>query len=187
MKLISYMANTINFSARTSANQTQDTIMSKLDRRRKGVFGPPVGKKCVVFVDDLNMPAKEKYGAQPPIELLRQWLDQGNWYDKKDTSRIELIDVLFLAAMGPPGGGRNDITGRLTRHMNVICMDTFSDETMTKIFTSIVDWHFSKGFESLFNRAGKIIVQATMEIYKQAILKFLPTPSKSHYVFNLRY
>ncbi|XP_025062794.1 dynein heavy chain 3, axonemal [Alligator sinensis] len=181
-----YIPNSINFSARTSANQTQDIIMSKLDRRRKGLFGPPVGKKAIIFVDDLNMPAKEVYGAQPPIELLRQWIDHGHWYDKKDTSRLDIVDVLFVSAMGPPGGGRNDITGRFTRHLNIISISSFDDDILAKIFTSVVDWHFSKGFEPVFLRLGKLLIQATMAIYKMAVENFLPTPSKSHYVFNLR-
>ncbi|KAI1896260.1 hypothetical protein AGOR_G00092970 [Albula goreensis] len=180
-----YTPNCINFSARTSANQTQDIIMSKLDRRRKGVFGPPMGKKCVVYVDDLNMPAKEVYGAQPPIELLRQWIDHTHWYDR-DTSRLDIVDVLFVSAMGPPGGGRNDITGRFTRHLNIISIDSFDDETLSKIFTSITDWHFGKGFDATFFRLGKILVQTTMAVYKDAMDSFLPTPSKSHYIFNLR-
>ena len=58
--------------------------------------------------------------------------------------------------MGPPGGGRNDISDRFTRHMNIISIDSFDDNTMTKIFTSIVDWHFAKGFDSSFGRLGKV-------------------------------
>mmetsp|Transcript_2160 Transcript_2160/g.5381 ORF Transcript_2160/g.5381 Transcript_2160/m.5381 type:complete len:135 (+) Transcript_2160:174-578(+) len=35
----------VGFSARTSANMTQYLIDAKLDRRRKGVYGPPAGKE----------------------------------------------------------------------------------------------------------------------------------------------
>uniref|UniRef100_A0A8C3VA02 Dynein axonemal heavy chain 3 n=1 Tax=Catharus ustulatus TaxID=91951 RepID=A0A8C3VA02_CATUS len=188
-----YIPSFINFSARTSANQTQDIIMSKLDRRRKGLFGPPAGKEAIIFVDDLNMPEKEVYGAQPAIELLRQWIDHGHWYDRKDSSHLSIIDVLLVTAMGPPGGGRNDITGRFTRHLNIVSICAFNDDILTKIFTAHLCCLFPviyllklKLYFFSFLRLGKMMVQATSVLYKLAVDNFLPTPSKSHYVFNLR-
>ncbi|XP_045448983.1 dynein axonemal heavy chain 3 [Melitaea cinxia] len=181
-----YITNTINFSARTTANQTQDIIMSKVDRRRKGVFGPSMGKKCVLFVDDLSMPQREQWGAQPPLELLRQWVDHGHWYDLKEMARQEVVDVLFVSAMLPPGGGSNLISSRLTRHMLLITLDSFEDNTLNKIFVTIMDWHFSKGFPESIARQSKAVVSATLEVYRAVTRQFLPTPSKCHYVFNLR-
>lgn len=44
--------------------------------------GAPGNKRVVIFVDDLNMPRLDRYGSQPPIELLRQYQDFGGFYDR---------------------------------------------------------------------------------------------------------
>ncbi|CAI2738307.1 unnamed protein product [Dicrocoelium dendriticum] len=76
-----YLPECLVFSAKTTARQTQELIDSKLDKRRKQVYGSPMGRFLVFFIDDLNMPALDVFGAQPPIELIRQWMNFGGWYD----------------------------------------------------------------------------------------------------------
>ncbi|XJO76015.1 hypothetical protein BDV3_006595 [Batrachochytrium dendrobatidis] len=176
----------INFSARTSANQTQDLIDSKLEKRRKGVFGPPVGKKFIIFIDDLNMPQLDICNAQPPIELLRQWMDCQGWYDRKNIGKfMEIVDISFICAMGPPGGGRNPTTSRFLRHFNLIGFVEMENTSLKRIFTTILGGFLSK-FPPEITKSTDSLVDASIAIYNTIRSELLPTPTKSHYTFNLR-
>ena len=52
------------------------------NRRGKEIIGAKSGKTSIIFIDDINMPMVEKYGAHPPIEILRQLIDHGGFYDR---------------------------------------------------------------------------------------------------------
>ncbi|XP_030213444.1 dynein heavy chain 1, axonemal [Gadus morhua] len=190
-----YVTHFLNFSARTSANQTQDYIDSKLDKRRKGVFGPPLGKSFIIFIDDLNMPMLETYGAQPPIELLRQWMDHRGWYDRKQIGTFKkVVDINFACAMGLPGGGRNPVTQRFTRHFNMLSLTQMEDASMKTIFSTILgswmDGQMSQKAPGVpvptLQPLNSPLVDATLKVYSTITSQLLPTPAKSHYTFNLR-
>lgn len=180
-----YVPVALAFSAQTTANQTQDLLDSKCEKRRKGVFGPTAGKEFIVFVDDVNMPMKEEYGAQPPIEILRQWFDNGGWYDRKALEMRKIVDVIFVCACGPPGGGRNDVTARFYRHFNIINYVDLSDEALKIIFGTIIS-NFLSAFDADVQAACSGVVDASISVYNTILEELRPTPSKPHYVFNMR-
>ncbi|KAJ1619592.1 P-loop containing dynein motor region D3-domain-containing protein [Pavlovales sp. CCMP2436] len=175
----------------------------------QGVFGPPHGTRALVFVDDLAMPACEEYGAQPPIELLRQLLDGGGWYDVKPGASPAfrtLQDVQVLAAMGPSaGGGRNSVSGRLSRHLHVLAAVEYDERALVAIFETIVTAHLERGdasepgggeggggggegqpFDVEVRALRSRLVLATVRLHAAVASALLPTPLKPHYAFNLR-
>lgn len=130
---------------------------------------------CVVFVDDLNMPAKETYGAQPPIEILRQWMDHGGWYDRKENTFRQLVDIQFVAAMGPPGGGRTSITQRYVRHFSLLNFVPFSNESLQRVFGTILEWYLQRGFNSAIKQVmctyqTKVVLVAGVFSFKDTLL-----------------
>ena len=82
----------------TSSNNVQDIIESRVEKRTKGVYVPVGGKKMLTFMDDFNMPAKDTFGSQPPLELIRLWLDYGFWYDRiKQTIKHVKVSILTIS------------------------------------------------------------------------------------------
>nr|XP_014351765.1 PREDICTED: dynein heavy chain 6, axonemal-like [Latimeria chalumnae] len=180
-----YLPVYINFSAQTSSARTQEIIESKLEKKRKNIIGAPGNKKVIIFVDDLNMPKLDRYGSQPPIELLRQYQDFGGFYDRERLFWKEIQDVTIAAACAPPGGGRNPVTPRFIRHFSMFCLPTPSEHSLKQIFQAILTGFLAE-FPSAVKQMATNIVEAAIEIYHRMSTDLLPTPAKSHYVFNLR-
>ncbi|XP_048373762.1 dynein axonemal heavy chain 2 [Sphaerodactylus townsendi] len=178
-------ALTASLPTQTTSNNVQSIIESRVEKRTKGVYVPLGGKSMITFMDDLNMPAKDLFGSQPPLELLRLWLDYGFWYDRTKQTIKYIRDMFLMAAMGPPGGGRTVISSRLQSCFNLINMTFPTESQIRRIFGTMINQKL-QNFDEGVKPIGNIITEATMELYNSVVQKFLPTPAKIHYLFNLR-
>ena len=117
----------LNFSAQTDSKRTQQSIQDKLEKISRKVLGAPAGKRNAIFVDDINMPKREFYGASPPIELLRLYCDRGGLYERADWEWKMVKDTTLIAAAAPPIGGREPLTPRFSTHFNMFCLPEASE------------------------------------------------------------
>ncbi|XP_046433182.1 dynein axonemal heavy chain 2 [Neodiprion fabricii] len=180
-----YSLLTINMSAQTTSNNVQEAIECRIEKRTKGVYVPFADKTMITFMDDFNMPMKEIYGSQPPLELIRQWIGYGFWYDRQKQTRKYIQKMQLLAAMGPPGGGRNSITNRLLTKFNVINMTFPAEKQIVRIYGTMLNQQLHE-FHNEVKSLASDITSATIDMYTNVIQKMLPTPAKMHYLFNLR-
>ncbi|CAH6786111.1 Dnah2 [Phodopus roborovskii] len=175
----------VNMSAQTTSNNVQSIIESRVEKRTKGVYVPFGGKSMITFMDDLNMPAKDLFGSQPPLELIRLWIDYGFWYDRVKQSIKHIRDMFLMAAMGPPGGGRTVISPRLQSRFNIINMTFPTESQIIRIFGTMINQKL-QDFEEEVKPIGNVVTEATLDVYNTVVQRFLPTPAKIHYLFNLR-
>lgn len=177
----------LTLSAQTTAIQMQETIETKMESKRKTLLGPPEGKSAAFFVDDFIMPKPEEYGAQPPLEVLRQYLGYGGFFNRKDLYWVDVHDLTIVAACQPAGGGRSSPDARLLRQFTTLYINEPSETSLNTIFKTILSVYYArmKYSDEIVNLRDKV-VQASVTLFTKVCQQFLPTPSRSHYTFNLR-
>ena len=177
----------INFSAQTDSKRTQDSIQDKLEKISRKVLGAVAGKRNAIFVDDINMPMVEYYGAQPPIELLRLLVDRGGLYERAEWEWKTVKDTTLIAAAAPPLGGRAPLCPRFSTNFNMFCLPEATEGALTNIFGSILGgflkaWNFVEDVQNMKDS----IIASTIEVYTKIAKELRATPAKFHYSFNLR-
>ncbi|KAM9193992.1 dynein axonemal heavy chain 10 [Dugong dugon] len=176
----------VNFSSRTTSLDIQRNLEASVEKRTKDTYGPPMGKRLLVFMDDMNMPKVDEYGTQQPIALLKLLLEKGYLYDRgKELNCKSIRDLGFIAAMGKAGGGRNEVDPRFISLFIVFNVPFPSEESLHLIYSSILKGHTSMFHESIMAVSDKLTF-CTLALYKHIVQDLPPTPSKFHYIFNLR-
>lgn len=66
-----------------------------LNRRRKGVYGPAMGKKLILAFDDLEVSSNNST-IPSTLELMRELLENQYWYDLEESNKIDIIDFVGI-------------------------------------------------------------------------------------------
>ena len=160
-------------------------VLRSFLHKSHGTFGPLTNQHLLIFIDNIGAVRPEVYGAQPPLELIRQFFDYGGWYDTSNVEFQRVVGTTILAAMGPEGAGLFSIPERLLRHFTYMHSPRLKTETITSIVNMLLKKKMAKYHVSVRDVLDNA-AEATIDIFKACVEKLLPIPSKMHYIFSLR-
>jgi dynein heavy chain len=132
----------------------------------------------VFQVDGIGDVKPDYYGSQPGLELLRQYLDYGGWFNPQAVEFQGVVRTSFAATMGVPGGGLFQIPDRLQRHFLLLHLAAHDTKGLVDIVSGLLDRRLSKlpTVRDLFSLFGAAMVG----VVNACKAELLPVPSKLH-------
>ncbi|KAK8861127.1 hypothetical protein M9Y10_012822 [Tritrichomonas musculus] len=181
-----FMYRAMNFNYYTTSLALQLFLESAVEMKSGKLYAPPAQRKCIYFIDDINMPEIDLYGTQAPMTLLRQHLDYQHWYDRQAMTLKDVKGVNYVSCMNPTAGSFT-INPRLQRHFSTFALGIPPDNSIKMILSSMLEGHLeSYGFNSEIKGISTKLYESIINIHKEITKTFIPTAIKFHYTFNLR-
>ncbi|WVR09001.1 hypothetical protein IAU60_006061 [Kwoniella sp. DSM 27419] len=178
----------LNFSSATTPDLILKTFEQYCEYRKtpNGVVLAPqqIGRWLVVFCDEINLPAADKYGTQRVISFLRQLMGGNGFWRTSDLSWVKMERIQFVGACNPPTDpGRVPLSHRFMRHAPVVMVDYPGQISLKQIYGT-------------FNRAllkviptlrghSDALTDAMVEFYLASQERFT-ADIQAHYIYSPR-
>ncbi|KAF8634008.1 hypothetical protein AX15_001182 [Amanita polypyramis BW_CC] len=178
----------LNFSSATTPELIMKMFEQYCEFRKtpNGVILSPIqiGRWLVVFCDEINLPATDKYGTQRVISFIRQLVECGGYWRTNDMAWVRLERIQFVGACNPPTDpGRVPLSHRFLRHAPLVMVDYPGEVSLKQIYGT-------------YNRAVLKVVpnlRAYSEPLTDAMVDFylvsqkhFTTDIQAHYVYSPR-
>jgi dynein heavy chain 1 len=178
----------LNFSSATTPDLLVKTFEQYCEYRKtlNGVVLSPtqIGRWLVVFCDEINLPAPDRYGTQRAITFLRQLVEQNGFWRTTDKAWVSLERIQFVGACNPPTDvGRHPLGARFLRHAPLIMVDYPAELSLTQIYGTF-NSAVLKVIPSLRGYADAL-TRAMVHLYVESQAKFTPK-IQPHYVYSPR-
>jgi hypothetical protein len=210
----SVASTTLSLSSLCGGRAMQALLERPLEKRSGARYGPPGGgsRRLVYFVDDLNMPLVDKYDTQPAVELARQYVDYGGWYDlsakgggggggggggasgEGGVAMREVQGCQLAAAMNPSAGSFT-ITPRMQRHFCCLAVHMPGADVARAVYGQVLSGHLESSsaagagggsFSADVAALAPRLVDAAVELHRLVASTFLPSAVRFHYQFSMR-
>lgn len=178
----------LNFSSATTPELLVKTLEQYCDYKKtlSGTTLSPtqIGKWLVVFCDEINLPAPDKYGTQRVISFLRQMVEHGGFWRTSTKSWVSLERIQFVGACNPPtDAGRTPLGLRFLRHAPLIMVDYPGELSLTQIYGTFNN-AVLKVIPTLRGYSDAL-TKAMIQLYSESQKRFT-AEIQPHYVYSPR-
>lgn len=178
----------LNFSSATTPDLLVKTFEQYCEYKKtlSGVVLSPtqIGRWLVIFCDEINLPAPDKYGTQRAISFLRQLVEHNGFWRTSDKAWVTLDRIQFVGACNPPtDAGRTPLGARFLRHAPLIMVDYPGQLSLLQIYGTF-NTAVLKIIPSLRGYADAL-TQAMVTFYLESQKRFTPK-IQPHYVYSPR-
>ncbi|RYP75736.1 hypothetical protein DL771_002223 [Monosporascus sp. 5C6A] len=178
----------LNFSSATTPDLLIKTFEQYCEYKKtlNGVMLSPtqIGRWLVVFCDEINLPAPDKYGTQRAISFLRQLVEHNGFWRTSDKSWVTLDRIQFVGACNPPtDAGRTPMGARFLRHAPLIMVDYPGELSLLQIYGT-----FNSAVLKIIPTLrgySEALTQAMVQFYLESQRRFTPK-IQPHYVYSPR-